>query len=259
MMGPLTGLSIAGITGDLPAGRLDRPATAWFSDRMLIRIALIHAVAVAMPPVEDAFRRLWPDAERFNVLDDALSVDRARAGALTGPISARIGSLAAYGLAAGADGVLFTCSAFGPAIEAAARAAPCPVLNPNEAMFAVALECGTRIGMLATFEPSVASMEEEFAAMARLAGVTATLRTHCVPAAMRALQEGDGDTHDRLLAEAAPRLGPCDAILLAQFSTARARAAVAAATRQPVLTSPDSAVLRLRSALERTAGGAGAT
>ena len=28
------------------------------------RIALIHAVQVAMPPVEAAFRELWPEAER---------------------------------------------------------------------------------------------------------------------------------------------------------------------------------------------------
>ena len=220
------------------------------------RIALIHAVAVAMPPVEDAFLRLWPEAERFNLLDDALSVDRAREGALTAALSDRIVRLACYGRTAGADGVLFTCSAFGPAIEAAARAAPCPVLKPNEAMFAAALEYGSRIGMLATFEASVASMEAEFQAMALDTGSTATIRTLCVPDAMRALQAGDGATHDRLLAEAAPRLGACDAILLAQFSTARARNAVAAATGQTVLTSPDSAVLRLRAQLQPQSGSA---
>ena len=48
-----------------------------------MRIALIHAVRVAMQPVEDAFRRHWPEAERVNLLDDALPGDRDRAGVLT--------------------------------------------------------------------------------------------------------------------------------------------------------------------------------
>ena len=95
--------------------------------------------------------------------------------------------------------------------------------------------------MLATFAPSVASMEDEFR---ELGGA---LRTVCVPEAMAALKQGDGATHDRLLAEAAPRLAGCDAIMLAHFSTARAREAVAAVVRCPVLTAPDAAVLRLES------------
>ena len=64
--------------------------------------------------------------------------------------------------------------------------------------------------------------------------------------AMPALNRGDGAAHDALLAAAASGLAACDAIMLAQFSTARARAAVEAATGKPVLTSPDSAVRAMR-------------
>ncbi len=213
------------------------------------RIALIHAVQVAMAPIEAAFVRLWPEAERCGLLDDSLSTDLEKAGDLTPPFFTRMDALAGYCVAAGADAVLFTCSAFGAAIAATAARQPVPVLKPNEAMFDAALRRGGRIGMLATFAPSVPSMEAEFVEMALARGSTATLETICVPAAMAALKSGDGATHDRLLAEAAPRLAGCDAILLAHFSTSRAEDSVAARVDRPVLTSPGSAVTKLREAL----------
>ncbi len=214
-----------------------------------MRIALIHAVIVAMAPVHEAFALLWPEAECTDLLDTALAVDRERDGELTPAMSRRIATLADYAAGTGAAGILFTCSAFGEAIEGAAAASPIPVLKPNEAMFEAALGSGTRIGMLATFGPSVAGMEDEFRQLAAQRGAPARIETICVEDAMRALKSGDGATHDRLLAEAAPRLAQCDAVLLAHFSTARAEAAVRATLACPVLTAPGAAVMRLKSLL----------
>src|SRR5258708_26046677 len=133
---------------------------------MMPRIALIHAVTVAMAPVHDAFRQVWPEAECVDILDTSLSRDRGRDGRLTAAMTGRFLTLARYAEDNGAAGILFTCSAFGEAIEAAARQARVPVLKPNEAMFAAALQTGRHIGMLATFAPSVAGMEDEFRDMA---------------------------------------------------------------------------------------------
>jgi hypothetical protein len=210
-----------------------------------MRIALIHALRLAMAPVEQAFERHWPQAERLNLLDDALSVDRERAGALSVELSARISALANYAVSAGASGILYTCSAFGDAIEAVQQRVRMPVLKPNEAMFAEALALGPRLGLLATFPSSIASMAKELKALAP----QVELETACVPQALAALQAGDGAGHDALVAALAPKLGHCDALMLAQFSTARARDAVAAVVRCPVLTSPDSAVLAMRKRL----------
>ena len=212
-----------------------------------MRIALIHAVTVAMAPVHEAFARLWPEAECTDLLDTALAVDRARDGELTPAMFGRVGALADYAAATGAAGILFTCSAFGEAIERAAQGSPIPVLKPNEAMFEMALAAGGRIGMLATFAPSIAGMEGEFRQMAAQRRLRTRLETLCVTEARAALDAGDGAAHDRLLCQAAPRLAHCDAVLLAHFSTARAQDQVAAALPCPVLTAPGAAVIRLKS------------
>ena len=213
------------------------------------RIVLIHAVQVAMAPVEAAFKELWPQAERVNVLDDSLSVDRGQSPELTPAMYDRFDRLGAYARDIGADGVLFTCSAFGPAIEAVARALAVPVLKPNEAMFEAALAAGNDIGLIASFERSVPSMEAEFRELVAARGGKARVRTVCEPRAMPALQAGDAATHNAMLAEAATQLDGCDAIMLAQFSTSIAAPAVMARVSCPVLTSPGSAVAKMRQAV----------
>lgn len=217
------------------------------------RVVLIHAVTVAVEPIRAALAAGWPEAEAVNLLDDSLSVDRAREAGLSLAMTDRIVTLARYAHGLGARGILFTCSAFGPAIERAAAELPVPVLKPNEAMFAAALECGTRIGMLATFGPAVATMEAEFREEASRRAPAAILRTILVEGAMEALKAGDAATHNRLVAGRARELEGCNALMLAHFSTARAAAAVRAAVPMPVLASPDAAVARLRVLVEGAA------
>ena len=216
---------------------------------MSMRIALIHATPVAMQPVMDAFQHGWPDVETVNLLDDALSLDLARTGALDEAMMKRFERLSSYAMEIGANAILFTCSAFGEAIEAVAHTAPIPVLKPNEAMFEAALTSERAVGLITTFQPSVASMEKEFAEMAAQKGRHVQCHTICVPDAMAALASGDADTHDRLIAEAAPQLTHCEVIMLAQFSMARAQDAVQHVVTSPVLTSPASAVAKLKRAL----------
>jgi aspartate/glutamate racemase len=207
------------------------------------RIVLIHAVRVAMEPCAQAFEVLWPDAERVNLLDDSLSVDRGKSAELTPAVADRIRRLGLYARDIGADGILYTCSAFGSAIEAVAQELSIPVLKPNEAMFEAALTEGKSLGMLATFSGSMAPMQQEFEDLAK---GRARLRMICIPDAMRALQAGDAARHNALLAQAAPELAGCDAVMLAQFSTSVARDAVQACLKVPVLTSPGSAVMKLK-------------
>jgi uncharacterized protein YcbX len=118
-----------------------------------------------------------------------------------------------------------------------------PVLKPNEAMIAAAHRMGAkRIGLVASFAPSFASMLPEF----EEAAPGAVVETALADGAMQALAEGDAARHDALVAGATASLRHCEVIALAQFSLARARQAAEAASGRPVLTTPDAAVAELR-------------
>ena len=223
----------------------------------MTRIALVHATPAAVDPIKAAFAEAWPEPDLVNLLDDSLSRDRALASELTDGIFRRFDALGRYALSFGAEAILFTCSAFGPAIERVARSVTIPVLKPNEAMFTEAIAIGGRVGMLATFEPSIASMTEEFEEQASRAGAPATLKSVLVPRAMTALQAGRREEHDAQVAEAAAQLTGCDAIMLAQFSMAPAAVRLRGQTSIPVLTSPASAVAALKSRLASAGGSAG--
>ncbi|MBP0495483.1 arylsulfatase [Roseomonas sp. SG15] len=199
-----------------------------------------------MGPIQSAFAARWPEAETVNLLDDGLSIDRAREDELSEALIERFVAFGTYGYRMGADGILVTCSAFGPAIDRLAASLPIPVLKPNEAMFRAAIAQGQRIGMLATFGPAVGTMTDEFDEFVAGSNRPAALKTVLVDRAIALLKGGDAETHNRLVAERAPELADQDAIMLAHFSTSRAAEAVRAVVKVPVLTAPDAAVDAMR-------------
>ena len=210
-----------------------------------MRITLIHALKHSIAPIEDSFARLWPNAILMNLVDDSLSADLARDGQLTAGMTDRFLALGRYAASTGADAILFTCSAFGPCIEAVARA-PMPVLKPSEAMVEQAAARGHRIGLLSTFPPTLVSMPREFPG-------TVEIVPKLAAGALAALDRGNRAEHDRLVAQASRDLRDCDLIALAQYSMAPAASQVASASGRPVLTTPDSAVQKLKQLL-RVAG-----
>ena len=218
-------------------------------NRSAPRVALIHALAHSIAPVNAELDRAWPECSRMNLLDDSLSADlAANPHGLDAAMTARFLALAEYAVGTGANGILFTCSAFGPCIDAVARRWPnVPVLKPNEAMIADAASRGRKIGLVASFAPTLASMPAEFPDGIIVVPVLAE-------GALRALDRGDAALHDRLATEAAQRavVQGCDVVALAQFSLARAATAVERGVNVPVLTTVGSAVCELRRRVERS-------
>ena len=216
------------------------------------RVVLIHAVREAIDPVRSAFAQAMPEAQVHDLLDSSLSADLAADGGRLGQAMIdrflTLGRYAATSAGGGqpTDAILFTCSAFGPAIEAVQHDLRIPVLKPNEAAFRDALNQGRRIGLLVTFEPSLAPLAAELKALAAETGKVIEIVPAVVPPAMAALRAGRGEEHDALVADAAKDLSKVDVIVLGQFSTARAAPAVNKATGKPVVTTPASAVADVR-------------
>ena len=212
---------------------------------MSARIGVIHATRVAVSPIEAAFDSHWPEAEVVQSMDESLMCDLDEIGHLTAEINERVESLAAVAHRGGAQAILYSCSAFGPAIEAVQARLPVPVLKPNQAMLDEALAFGGRIHVLSTFRPSGPSIRRELKALAAQRNVEVEIEGSYVPGALDALKAGDGRTHDSLIAEAAAD-ARTDVVVLAQFSMARARDEVSRRVDAKVLSSPESAVLTLK-------------
>ena len=207
-----------------------------------MRIALIHAGAVSIKPIESAFRQLWSEAQLMNILDDSLFFDRGE-GALPASMTERFITLGRYAARTGAQGILFTCSAFGPCIQACAEdLAPIPVLKPNEAMIGEACAAGGRIGLLATFAGTLTTMPGEFPSYADVKPIL-------IEGAFDALLAGETAEHDRLVLAAAEALKECKVFALSQFSLSRTAPVLEARLGKPVFSTPTSAVRELRKRL----------
>lgn len=208
-----------------------------------LRLALIHGFAASMAPANAAFERLWPAPERMSLLDDSLAQDLQRCGGVPDDaLYGRFVRLAEYASASGAQALVFTCSAFGACIDALVPLHPDKlVLKPHQALVQTATEWPQPMGLLASFEPTLASMPGEFSP-------TVELRTALAEGALQALQLGNMAAHDQAVIEAARQLARqgCRSIALAQISLAHTAQAVRQATGLPVLSTLESTIGLLR-------------
>lgn len=213
------------------------------------RIALIHATTAAIAPAVAGVNTVFPGAEVWNILDDKLLPDADAHGGLAPQLVARMSRLIDLALANGAAGVLLTCSMYGSVAQA--TTADVPVLSPDEAAFekAIAGNYG-KVLMVASFESALNDSVARFAEFLRANGSATKVVGETVPAAFIATKAGDVSALTAALIEAAkPYVGSVDAVLLGQYSLAPAAIALEEALGLPVISGPQSAALKLKSAV----------
>ncbi|WIY81889.1 aspartate/glutamate racemase family protein [Propionimicrobium sp. PCR01-08-3] len=214
-------------------------------------IAVIHATPNAMAPAAGAMSEAFPEAEVWNVLDDRLIKDANAAGGLTAQLAGRMGELIDYTIEHGAQGVLLSCSMYGPAAIAARTRHTEPILGSDEALFdAIAERRPHRVLLLGPLPTPVADSISRLRAYLQERDQLPELIGVDVPGAGPAAAANDTQTlADVLIAAARGHSEPADMIVLGMFSVAPARAAVEAALGVPTLAPPQMAAATLRDTL----------
>jgi hypothetical protein len=212
------------------------------------RIALISATRSAIAPAVEAFHARFPEAEVWNVLDDKLLADLVTAGSMTPELEQRMHGLIRYAAAA-ADGVLLTCSQYGPI--AGGAGVDVPVLAPDEAAFAEVVNGGfATVLVLASIDSSLDDTLVRLQAEATRTNSAVRL-VGIVSREARAAADRDDRAAlaEALVGAAHADATRVDAVFLAQYSLSPAADAIADALGVPVITGPDTAAMRLRTEL----------
>ena len=211
------------------------------------KVGLIHALEESEAPIRESFKKIWPEAILNEYSDFQLSVDRAN-GLDESSIRSRIIDLGQEAVNDHVDAILYTCSAFGDAIEAAKNKFDLPILKPNESAFQNAISAGVDVNILVTFEPSLELLINEFEVMSQ--GTHINVKGHLIEDALRLLKENQVESHNQKIISAVDMIPSHETVILGQFSMARAAEGIE--TSMPdrlVLNTPDAAVTALKELL----------
>src|SRR5262245_31876264 len=226
-------------------------ATTLPNQPMPKRIFLVHPTPLAMPPIDDAFKTLWPEAETLNLLDESLYADIPPEGTLSPAIYNRVAGLLRHCEASRADGILFSGSTFGPAVDAARKHVRIPVLRAEEAMMEQAVLLGERILLVCTAKRAMLVVRATLDAAVTRARVRRLITELWVAGARDAITRGDITTHDRLIAQQVSGAGDFDVIVFGQISMVPARVPLSRDIARRVVTGPEATVERMRALVEQ--------
>jgi len=217
-------------------------------------VALIHAVPVSVPAATSAFKVVWPDADVANIIDESLFHNLTSGTAERDAVVERFRALTEFALSPTTDGrrpqaILFCCSAFAYAIGQARVGRNVPILTPAEAGIEDALAAGKRIGLVVSAEAALAPLVDEFSGIAAARNRSYELVPIVANGAIEAIREGRMEEHDRIVVQAIESAPEVDVVLMGQFTMSRAASLFLPDRTPRVLTTPTSAVRKLRSLL----------
>jgi aspartate/glutamate racemase len=128
-----------------------------------------------------------------------------------------------------------------------------PVLKIDFPMAQMAVKAGNKIGVAATFQPTVEPTSNLLRTAATEAGVDITITKEVIPEAYEALLANHVQKHDSLLLEAVRKLeaSGVDVIVLAQVSMARLLPLLPENIKVPVLSSLQTSLDAIRDSFRR--------
>lgn len=216
------------------------------------KIALIHTSPAAIAPLMRFYNDAAPELEITNQLDDGLL--RLLAAKEHDTVEERLAEMSTVAVRTyGAELLMVTCSSVTKGmVERLAPLFDLPVLKIDYPMAREAVAAGSRIGVAATFPPTVAPTTQLITEAAQDAGATIEIIQEVVPTAYDALLSGDERAHDDQLCAGVERLAAkgVDVVVLAQISMARVLPRLEGKLAVPVLSSLHTSLSAIRGALQ---------
>jgi aspartate/glutamate racemase len=187
------------------------------------RLFLIHTINQFKEMIVDPFGKPFleehPEVEIFNICDDSLLVDTRQRGEMPNEVAARILDYIYCAERAGADAVMITCTSVNEAAQFARRFAKIPVFNIDEPMVKLALNDGSKIGVLGTLPTSPVAIVRLLKEEANNRGKRVEIITKVAEGAFDLLTAGNVSKHDELVEAALFQLAKeVDVVTFAQVS-----------------------------------------
>jgi Asp/Glu/hydantoin racemase len=215
------------------------------------RVALIHTSPAAIGPLMQFYSAAAPELEITNLLDDGLL--RLLAAKEAATAERRLAEMIKAAVETyGAELAMITCSSVSKEMaERLAQNFSLPVLKIDYPMARQAVRAGAKIGVAATFPPTLAPTTKLINEAAAEAAREIEIVQEVSPDAYTALLANDLAKHDELLLGVIERLERQDvsAIVLAQVSMARVLPRLDGRVQVPVLSSLHTSLEAVRESL----------
>lgn len=215
---------------------------------MTHKVSFLHTSPPAIPPLMRYYGEEAPEFEISNLLEDGILRFLAAGDHLAAEGRLRV-MIDAARETYGAEVAMITCSSVPRAMVARLQdTTAIPVLKIDEPMARQAVLAGARIGVAATFRPTIEPTTGLLREVAQSEGREVEVVTCLVDGAYDALLGGKPERHDELLVAGVEELARQDvhAIVLAQVSMARVLPLVDGRLGVPVLASPTTSLAELR-------------
>jgi hypothetical protein len=223
------------------------------SERLAPRVALVSSTRAVFGPMEAAFRQVFPEAQILHLLDETLIEDFRREGGLSPHSRRKALQMALTAEETGVDGILVTCSTLSPSVDDFLPFLKIPIVKIDEPVIEEVVRNSDTIGLLATAETVLKSVEPLVMKKAREAGRKISIRPFIKGDAWPLLQKDPAAFYRAIAGAATEAAKDCQAVILTQVSIAPGREFVEEKLRPKIYASPTYAVKAIRKILS-TAG-----
>ena len=172
-------------------------------------------------PFTKPFIKDNPDIEYFDIADSSLIAETKKAGYATPEVARRMYRYMMAAVDAGADAILITCTSINTVTKKIRDMIPIPVIGIEEPVAKLAVEKGTRIGILSSVATSAVPVQNTIKEYAASVGKEVDTRIVVADGAFKALIGGNRPLHDEKVRQALETLvKDVDVVVFAQMSMA---------------------------------------